>query len=171
MFESPASSETGPISHSVERIRKEFERWLDAVIQQGERALDAVGRRVDRQWMPAVDVVETPTEVHVDVDLAGVDPASVDVTLVGNTLTIRGPKKFLALSEGAVAHLTERPHGPFERVIPMPVAVLCDGVMAEMKNGVLRLRMVKSEKARAMKIPVRTEPSAVPPVEHMIHPL
>src|SRR3954463_1789240 len=91
---SSSSATSGPISQSVERLRREFERWVDAVLQQGNRALDVVGLRGnERQWSPTVDVMETPTEVQVDVDLPGVEPGLVDVSLAGNMLTIQGPKK------------------------------------------------------------------------------
>lgn len=157
MHSSPGS---GPISQSVERLRREFERWVEAALQQGGRALDVVGLRgADRQWAPAVDLIETPTEIHLDVDLPGVEPAVVDVALAGNMLTIQGPKKLTLTPEGAVTHVMERMHGPFHRSIPMPAPVIPDSVTAEMKNGVLRLRLLKSERARSQKIPVRSEPT------------
>ncbi len=161
-FHSSCAQGSGPISQSVERLRREFERWVDAALQQGGRALDSVGlRAADRQWAPAVDLVETPTEIHVDVDLPGVEPAVVDVSIAGNMLTIQGPKKLSQTGAGAVVHLVERMQGPFHRTIPMPAPVLHDSVSAELKNGVLRVRLLKSEKARSQKIPVRSEP-AVP---------
>jgi HSP20 family protein len=159
---SSSSQGSSPISQSVERLRREFERWVEAALQQGGRALDVVGLRAnDRQWAPAVDLVETPTEIHIDVDLPGVEPSVVDVSIAGNMLTVQGPKKLSLTPEGAVSHLVERMHGPFHRLIPMPAPVMPDSVSAELKNGVLRLRLLKSEKARAQKIPVRSEP-AVP---------
>lgn len=156
------SHPSGPISQSLERLRREFERWLEAALQQGGRALDVVGLRgTDRQWTPAIDLVETASEILIDVELPGVEPATMDVSLAGNMLTIHGPKKLSTVPAGAVSHLIERMHGPFSRSIPMPAQVLPDSVTAEMKTGVLRLRLLKSEKARAMKIPVQSE-SAVP---------
>jgi HSP20 family molecular chaperone IbpA len=91
---SSSSQGSSPISQSVERLRREFERWVEAALQQGGRALDVVGlRATDRQWAPAVDLVETPTDLHIDVDLPGVEPSVVDVSLAGNMLTVQGPKK------------------------------------------------------------------------------
>lgn len=154
----PGAQSSGPISQSVERMRREFERWLEAALQQGNRALDVVGLRAsDRQWTPAIDLVETAGEVFVDVDLPGVDANSVEVSLAGNMLTVQGPKRSVPLPEQALSHQMERMHGPFQRAIPMPTAVVADSVTAEMKNGVLRLKLQKSEKARALKIPVRSE--------------
>ena len=167
-----SSSSSGPLSQSMERLRREFERWVDTALHQGSRALDAVGlRAADRQWSPAVDLVETPTEIHIDVDLPGVEPAIVDVSLAGNVLTIQGPKKISLTPDGATVHLIERMHGSFQRAIPMPAPVLADSVSAELKNGVLRLRLLKSEKARAQKIPIRSEPSVLRPTAGVPHAL
>jgi HSP20 family protein len=156
-----SSQGTGPITQSVDRLRREFEKWVEAALQQGNRALDVVGLRpVDRQWAPAVDLVETPTEIHVDVDLPGVEPGVVDVSLAGTMLTIQGPKKISLTAEGAIPHLAERMQGPFQRIISLPAPVDPESVTADLKNGVLRLRLLKSEKARLQKIPIHTEPVA-----------
>jgi HSP20 family protein len=152
---------SGPITQSVDRLRREFEKWVEAAVQQGNRALDVVGLRpVDRQWAPPVDIAETPTEIHIDVDLPGVEPALVDVSLAGSTLTIQGPKKISLTAEGSVTHLAERMQGPFQRLISLPATVVPDSVTADLKNGVLRLRLMKSEKARSQKIPVHSEPAS-----------
>jgi HSP20 family protein len=152
---------SGPLSQSVERLRREFERWLDAALVQGNRALDVVGLRgADRPWTPAVDLLETPSEVQIDVDLPGIDPVLVEVSLVGNMLTVKGPKRTHIPPQGGTVHLAERMQGPFERSIPMPAPVIADSVTAELKNGVLHIRLMKSEKARAMKIAVHAEPQA-----------
>jgi HSP20 family protein len=155
---------SGPLSQSVERLRREFERWLDAALNQGNRALDVVGLRgADRPWTPAVDLLETPTEIQLDVDLPGIDPVLVEVALTGNMLTVQGPKRTHIPPQGGTVHLSERMQGAFQRSIPMPTPVIADSVTAELKNGVLRVRLMKSEKARAMKIPVHSEPTAGEP--------
>lgn len=167
---SPGGPNSGPVAQSVERLRREFERWVETALQQGGRALDVVGlRAADRQWSPSIDLLETPTEVHVEVDLPGVEVGTVDVSLAGNMLTIQGPKSQPSLTEGAVVHVSERLHGPFQRSIPMPAPVIADSVTAELKNGVLRLRLQKTEKSRALKIPVRAEAAPARGHEHSTH--
>jgi HSP20 family protein len=155
---------SGPISQSVDRLKREFERWVEAALQQGNRALDVVGLRpVDRQWAPPVDIVETPTEILVDIDLPGVEPALVDVSLAGSVLTIQGPKKLALTAEGSITHFAERMQGPFQRTVALPAPVLPDSVTANLKNGVLHLRLLKSEKTRSQKIPVHCEPASPRP--------
>ncbi len=58
-------------------------------------------------------------------------------------------------------HLSERMQGPFQRSIPMPTSVIADSLTAELKNGVLRIRLMKSEKARPLNITVHSDPGAV----------
>jgi HSP20 family protein len=156
---------SGPLQTSVERLRHEFDRWLEAAMSQGERALDAIRPRgSDRGWMPFIDLLETPNEVLVLADLPGVDPKSVDITLTGNMLTLRGEKSSLGAEEGRVLHVRERTRGPFQRSIPMPAPVNPDDVTAEADHGVLRIRLAKADRAKARQIQVTTAPSVSPPV-------
>ncbi len=81
----------GPITASVERLRTELDRWLDAAMTQGGKALDVMGlRNSEKPWVPHIDLVESPDDVKVYVSLPGTDPQSVDVTIAGNMLTIKG---------------------------------------------------------------------------------
>jgi HSP20 family protein len=152
----------GPLAASVEKLRHEFDHWLEAAVSQGERALDAFGLR-GRHWFPPVDVVETPEAVLVDVDLPGVDPQLVDVTLAGNMLTLRGKRIARDSVAGESAHLAERPHGDFQRSIPMPAAVDAEHVSAQAANGVLHIRLAKTERSKPRHIRVNVPAPNRPP--------
>ena len=141
----------GPLATSVEKLRHEFDNWLEAVVYQGERALDAFGFR---GRFPLVDVIETSDAVLVEVDLPGVDPQLVDVLLAGNMLTLRGKRPGRLAAEGETTHLTERGRGEFQRSIPMPAAVDSEQVSAHAENGVLHVRLAKTERALPRQIRV-----------------
>src|SRR5690606_16346515 len=66
------------IAGSAEKLRQEFERWIEAVMQRGEQTLDRLGLRSGRPWQPAVEVVETADDVQVFVDVPGVHPQDID---------------------------------------------------------------------------------------------
>src|SRR3954447_21443978 len=51
-------------------------------------------------WTPAIDIIETPQEILVLVELPGVDPASIDLSVTGNVLSLRGEKPMGDLPEG-----------------------------------------------------------------------
>ncbi len=144
----PAS---GPVTGSLEKIRTEIGRLVDDAWTSGERAMDAIGLR--RTSCPAVDVIEHPDRVHVAVDLPGVSHESIDVSIVGNMLTVQGMYAAI-LTEGGVTHLSERPRGSFKRLIPLPASVNAEDVRAESRNGVLQISVGKLETAKPRKIPV-----------------
>jgi HSP20 family protein len=143
---------------SVERLRQELDRWLDVAVTQSERALDAVGfRGSEKSWTPRADVFEHPDKIQVDVELPGIDPESVDVSLAGNMLTIRGGRIVPPAEPGVTVHVRERRVGPFVRSIPMPFPVNVDNVTAEARNGVLHIRVAKAEPVQSRPVRVTVQ--------------
>jgi HSP20 family protein len=156
MYENNPEAE-GRLVSSMDRLRKELDRWMETAYVQGERALDAIGLHgPDRTWMPRVDVTDTPEKVIVDIELAGVDPEAVDITLAGNMLTIKGSKPIVPPAPGETVLARERRGGPFTRSIPMPVPVNADNVLAEARHGLLRIRIAKAEPHQSRPIKVTT---------------
>jgi HSP20 family protein len=105
-------------------------------------------------WMPIIDLIETPQEIVVLAELPGVDPASIDLSVTGNILSLRGEKRIGEIPEGA-GSIRERQFGPFHRQINLPGEVNFDGVQAESRDGVLKVRLPKHEEARRRKIPIQ----------------
>ena len=145
-----------PLTASVEKLRRELDHWLDVAWSQGEKALDAFGLKTSPTWTPAVDLIETPDEVRVVVDVPGVDPHKVDITLAGNMLTLKGERMPILNREQQQVHLRQRHSGTFVRSIPMPAPVDAEKVSAETENGVLTVRLTKSERAKPRQIPIET---------------
>src|SRR6476661_3260977 len=151
----PASTTESTHDSPAEKLRDVVAGWIDMVATQGERAIDAVGLRIPgKPWVPSVDIVESPEQVVVRVDLPGVQPARVEVLLVGNMLTIKGESPVTALDQGESRHRHERPAGAFTRSIPLPVAVDPDHVAAESKHGVLTVTLAKEERAKTRHIQI-----------------
>lgn len=126
----------------IERLRGELNKVVDAVRSQGEKALEAlnIGTR-PTHWRPAVDILEKTDQMHVVVDVPGVDPAAIEVTLLANMLTVRGSRAVPA--NGGTEVRSERPSGSFELAIPLPAAVESDEVDAHFKWGVLTVTLQK----------------------------
>ena len=157
MSESETRSER-PLMASVENLRQELDRWLEVAWTQGEKALDAFGiRPAGGTWSPRFDLIETPDDVRVVVDLPGIDPASVEITLAGNMLTVQGEKPKIAVEEGQVVHTRQWTTGPFSCSIPMPAPLNPEEVSAVAKHGVLHIRIAKSERAKTRQIQVHVE--------------
>lgn len=106
-------------------------------------------------YRPQVDVIDSPRQVTLVVDLPGVDENSVDVTLEKNMLTIRGYVTPPAFDGHKLVH-SEYGVGDYERVFIVSDQVEREGIEATVKNGVLRVTLPKSEKAGPQKITVKT---------------
>ncbi len=152
----------GPLTSSVERLRHELDRWLDAAWSQGERAMDAMGLRSGRPWSPPIEIFEGPESVRVLVDLPGVPADRINLTLVGHMLTISGTLHTAACGENEQRHGGERPTGEFRRSIPLPASVDPDKISAVSRDGLLTVTLGKAETEKSRQIPVKCEPPPAP---------
>jgi HSP20 family protein len=109
------------------------------------------------EWSPPLDLSETGDAVLVHVELPGVDPKEVEISVTGDVLTIRGEKKDETAEKGRHYHRVERRYGSFTRSLTLPAAVDADGVEAKIRSGILELRLPKKEEARARRVEVRAE--------------
>jgi HSP20 family protein len=105
-------------------------------------------------WSPAVDLFETPEEIVLLAELPGVEPSSIDLSLTGNVLSLRGVK---AADEASESHsrARERQFGSFHRQFVLSNEVNFDAAQADSRNGVLRVRLPKQEAAKPRSIPIQ----------------
>lgn len=115
------------------------------------------GRMGSTLRVPDTDVLETEDEVSVVAELPGMNPEDIDVSLENNVLTISGEKKEERKSgeENGTYHLSERRWGRFTRSFVLPREVDQDRIEANFDNGVLRVSIPKSEKARRRRIDIK----------------
>lgn len=117
--------------------------WLKAEMDELFSDLARSGRRVARRgFRPAVDVFRTdePPEVVVIVDLAGVDPEEIELTLTDGVLAIAGLRR-RRLARSAVYQQMELDYGPFERRVVVGDDVDPAGAAASYERGLLRVRL------------------------------
>jgi HSP20 family protein len=106
-------------------------------------------------WKPAVDIIEHEAEYLAKVEIPGVSKDDVKVTLQDNILTIRGEKLQEKKEDDANYHHVERFYGSFQRSFELPGRVKTDRIDAEYKDGILTIRLPKSEEARTKQIEVK----------------
>ena len=106
-------------------------------------------------FMPRVDVLETQDAYVIEVELAGVDPQTVDVSLLDDTLTILGERPARARQEGERLWRQERSAGKFERRFSFPVSVDADHVEAKHTHGLLTIRVAKAPETQPRKIAIQ----------------
>jgi HSP20 family protein len=112
------------------------------------------GNLLTASWVPPTDVSEDANSILINMELAGVDPDEVRISLENNVLTIRGEKRQEDEQEEDRVHRIERIYGMFQRTFVLPNTVDADRIEAGFENGVLTVRIPKSERARPREIPV-----------------
>jgi HSP20 family protein len=119
----------------------------------------------DRSWPssnlgvaePSVDLYEKKDEIVVKAELPGLTKDDIQVSLADNILTIKGEKKKEEEDDGKDYYRSERIYGAFIRSLPLPAEVNPEKIHAAFKNGVLEVRLPKSEEAKKKAINVRVE--------------
>jgi HSP20 family protein len=104
---------------------------------------------------PALDVYEQKDDVIVKAEIPGLTKDEIDITMEGNTLTIKGEKKKEEEVKEEDYYRCERTYGAFSRSIDLPVTVQTDKVNASFKNGVLEVRLPKTEEAKKNVVKVK----------------
>jgi HSP20 family protein len=111
-----------------------------------------------------LDISETEDAFVVRASLPGVKPEDVQVTVHGDTLTIRGESRAEEEQQGEHWHLRERRFGSFQRSVTLATPISADRARADHENGVLTLTLPKSEEAKPRQIKVGgPSPSRVGP--------
>jgi HSP20 family protein len=102
-----------------------------------------------------MNVWEDDNHLFVEAEVPGVKPEQLDVTVVGNELTIKGQRPE-ELTGDAAFHRRERGQGAFTRIIRLSSEVNADQVQAALNDGVLLLTLPKAEAAKPRKIQVKS---------------
>ena len=108
-------------------------------------------------WVPPVDVLEEKDHIRIVLELPGVKPEDVNISLEQNVLTISGTKQQQAEERTERVHRYERTYGAFERSFTLPASVDAQNIKASYENGVLTVTLPKTEKAKPRQIPVETK--------------
>lgn len=133
-------------------LREEMERLFDSFeprhwFERAPAAFASLGGEAMRN--PAVDFSENHDGYTVTADLPGMEPDEITVKISNGTLTISGEKSSEETKEEDTYHLRERRWGSFMRSIRLPEDVDRDKIESEFTNGVLTVKMPKSEAALA----------------------
>ncbi len=102
-----------------------------------------------------LDMYETDNDVVVQASLPGVKPEDVDITITGETLTIRGESRHEEEEKKRNYYRQETWYGSFARSITLPTQVESDKAEATFENGVLKLTIPKAEEAKPKMIKVK----------------
>ena len=132
---------------------------LESLQEDMNRALSGRRGGVRRGWRgartyPLMNVWSSEEGLIIDAELPGVKPEEVDISVVGDELTLQGKVSTEAAREGETVHRRERPAGEFVRTLQLPFRANAEGVKAAYRNGILRITVPKSEEEKPKKIKI-----------------
>ncbi len=143
------------------RQRNHFGRSLMSLQDDMDRVFhDFFGSTSRPAWAnepdyPAVDIIENNKRFKVKVELAGMDPENVEISVTDGFLTIQGEKQEEKEESDKNYLRRESSYGSFQRTIALPETANCDKADASFKNGVLSVEVPK--KAEAVKNPKKIQ--------------
>jgi HSP20 family protein len=114
----------------------------------------------EKGWMPAVDVFEKEDKFVVKAELPGMKEDDIDVSVIGDTLSIKGEKKTETEIKDEDYYRCERSYGSFYRSIPIPSNVDANKIEASFEDGILEVALPKSAKVKPKKIAVSAKKKA-----------
>ncbi len=108
----------------------------------------------EAEWTPRVDVYENKDNFVVKAELPGIDPKDLEVRIEDETLYLKGERKLEKEQKEENYYQRERAYGSFARSFSLPSSVNTEKVLAEYKDGLLRLTLPKREEAKPKSIQV-----------------
>ncbi|HJV86705.1 MAG TPA: Hsp20/alpha crystallin family protein [Noviherbaspirillum sp.] len=101
------------------------------------------------------DVFEDDKRIVVRIEVPGLDKNDIDIEVSGNSLVVRGEKRFEREDTEGRYRVLQCAYGSFERLVPLNTAVKADQAKASYRNGVLRVELPKVEEVKPNRLTVR----------------
>lgn len=141
--------------HELSRSR------LFDTVRDMERLQSHFNRLLETSWrtpeFPPLNVWISEDKAHVAAEMPGITPDEIEISVINDTLTLRGCREPDQLKEGESLHRRERGFGQFSRTIQLPFNVDADKVEAISKKGILHITLPRTESDKPRKIAVRAE--------------
>lgn len=107
------------------------------------------------EWSPLVDISEDEKEYLVKAELPDIKKEDIKLSVHDNVLSISGERKYEKEEKGKKYHRVERAYGSFLRSFTLPDDADASKIAAESKDGILKVHLPKSEKAKPKSIEVK----------------
>ena len=138
----------------VKALGRDFGELLDRFFEAP--VFSTPGLFSSGSWHPNVDVSEGRKNIIVKAELPGVEKENIDLSLEGRLLTICGEKKQEKEESDEHYHRVESSFGVYKRTLELPSDVDKSKVHAKYKNGVLKIKLKKTNRSETKKIKINT---------------
>ena len=141
------------IAEDFGHLGSDLEKTIDDMFRSMSPAF-AFG---ERTWKPPMDMNETPDEVIIVAEVAGVDKDDLEVEISSKAVRIKGSRIARHCTDDAVYRLAEIQYGRFERILYLPAPIDPEVVSAGYTKGMLEIRLAKMPIEKTHKIPISDE--------------
>ena len=125
-------------------LQTEMGRWMNGLLEGNGRTT--------QNWVPSLDVWETPGEVVYAFDLPGIPEDAITIEVKDDTLTVSAQREQTQETDESGFYRFERRYGTFARAVGLPQGVDQEQINARYENGVLEIRVPKPEEQKPRKI-------------------
>ncbi|MBN1547246.1 MAG: Hsp20/alpha crystallin family protein [Syntrophaceae bacterium] len=145
----------GPTVWRFGRVMDPF-REMQRLQGEMNRLFSSVDPQIGHEY-PPINVWSGEDNAIVTAEVPGIDPATFDISVIGDTLTISGKVDPEMLKEGESYHRQERSYGRFNRILQLPFHVDAAKVEAKYEKGILRITLPRAEEDKPKKVTIQAE--------------
>ncbi|HKX17382.1 MAG TPA: Hsp20/alpha crystallin family protein [bacterium] len=139
----------------VGALRRTMDRLFDDVLIAGRAPKAPQNGLPAAAWEAPVEMYETADEVVVRAEMPNIDPANVDITVTADAITIKGTVRQDEEKKDRAYYRRELRYGTYVRTLPLPAEVKGGDATATYKDGVLEVKVPKSERAKPTTVKVQ----------------
>lgn len=148
----------------MDYIKIRFGNDLDQLSSEFKKNIEEMWRSMSPRfsctecsWTPPMDIYETPEEIVVLAEIAGVKKDDLDIEINSKAVKITGERYDMPRVENSTYRLAEIQCGRFERILFLPVPINPEKVTASYQDGMLHIKLAKQPADKPHKIPISEE--------------
>ena len=142
------------------RFTKDFDHLgstFEKTVEDLFRSINPRFTIAEQKWKPQMDMYETPDEIIIMGEIAGVNKEDLELEISGKAVRVQGNRNQFPRIDNAKYRLAEIQYGKFERILYLPSPIDPEVVSASYTNGFLQVRLAKLELDKKFKVPITEE--------------
>ena len=142
------------------RFTKDFDHLdssFEKTVEDLFRTINPMFRIAEQKWKPQMDMYETPDEIIIMGEIAGVNKEDLELEISSKAVKVQGNRSQIPRIDNAKYRLAEIQYGKFERILYLPSPIDPEVVSASYTNGFLQVRLAKLKLDKTFKVPITEE--------------
>jgi len=139
------------------RFTKDFDQLdsrFEKTVEDLFRTINPMFRIAEQKWKPQMDMYETPDEIIIMGEIAGVNKEDLELEISSKAVRVQGNRAQFLRIDNAKYRLAEIQYGKFERILYLPSPIDPEVVSASYTNGFLQVRLAKLKLDKTFKVPI-----------------